>query len=156
MLRKIIKSVTILFVLLVAFLIVGHIDKEESKLEKLNIYRGNIADYHVIIEETMRDGVQMMSVNLELINEKETTSKPLLITGRDNSGKDQFEEIFIREKERNGYNFTRSRDGWTWNPCPGDKDKTPPFTFKQISWAQEELRIAMINVRNNEHLYSAF
>ena len=153
MFKKIVKSVALLFILLGLFFVIGGTNKEEPKLEKLNIYRGNLIDYHVIIEEIMKDGVQTMLVNLELINDKETALKPLLITGYYNADDGQFKEIFIREKEKNGYNFTRSKDGWTWSPYPTDKDKPSPFTFEQIACAQKKLRLAMNEIHNTEHLY---
>ena len=156
MLRKIVKLITILFILLVAFLIVGHTHKEESKPEKLSIYRGNLDDYHVIIEDVMRDSIYQRTVSLDLISDKEILFKPILIIGHYNADNGQFEEIFIRQKEQNGYNFTRSKDGWTWKTYPGDKDKTSPFSFKQISEAQEKLYLATARIYNAKHLYSTF
>lgn len=156
MFKKIVNpGMMILLILLGVFLVLGGTTKKEHKLEELTIFRGNITDYHVIVEDAMRDGIHQRTVIMELISDKEMLFRPILIIGRYNADNGQFEEIFIREKEKNGYNFTRSRDGWTWNPYPGDKDKSPPFTFEKIACAQKKLHLAMTKVHNNENLYSS-
>ena len=131
-------------------------ERERSPLEAWNTYTGKFLDYHVRIEDSMRDGIWERIVHLEPINGYEKPHpKPFAITGHDYDGDGIWEKIFIRSQSRDGYNAVRmAMWGWAWEPCSADKDRVKPFTNRQIEYALTHLNYAMERFHSAEHRVS--
>lgn len=154
--KAIVKLLVVLFCVFTTALISG-CGKSKPELEAWNVYNGELAAYHVEIDESMRDGIWTRMVHLEPVNGYEKPSpNPFAITGHDNDGDGQFDRVFIRELSVNGYNsvvFT-GRGKRIWEPCPADRGKVLPFTDEQVASAQTKLYLAMATVYNQKHVVS--
>lgn len=154
--KAIMKSLVVLLGVFAVALTSG-CRKSEPKLEAWNIYKGEFAAYHVVIDESMRGGVWTRLVHLEPTKGyEEPTPNPFAITGHDYDGDGQFDRVFIRELSVNGYNsvaFT-GKGKRAWELCPADKDKVQPFTDTQVASAQAQLYLAVATIHDQGHIIS--
>lgn len=134
------KTTVMIIAILVTFLMTSC--TKEPKLEAWNVYKGEVGNYKVEIDEVLRGGQWTVFVHLDLKKMK-GKAFPVAITGHDYDGDGGFERFFIREETVDGYNSVHfdTHGEIVWEPCSADEDKAPP-TRNLVNSAVHELYLA--------------
>jgi len=151
-------------IIAVGALIFARSDKQGDHLVTWNLYHGEFqtenATYNVEISEADRGQGFQRLVHLKLVGE----SGFIGITGHDYNDDEKWDRVFycgehelVGQHPKEGYTFgcnsvIRSKDGWVFEPCPGDEDIVQPFSDKVIDFAIAELNTVMEGMHNQEHL----
>lgn len=142
-----------LFVFLMTGFLISVPRVPEPVLQVWNIYRGEVGEYSVEIDESNYGRGLKRIVHLYPKGAPSWVS----ITGHDYNDDKEWDRVFRSgyPEQSNGANAVlHTRSGWKWEPCPADKDRVKPFTEEEIDFAIGELDKAMAEVYNIEHRVS--
>jgi hypothetical protein len=136
---------------LVGLVAVAGCSKKDDAPRDHKEYRGTIEGYAVRIEEDLvKEQKVKKFVYIEAIDEKKTV--PCSVTGHDYNADGEWDRIFIRSREINGYNsVVFMEDGKTkFEPCGADKDRVKMFSPEEMQQARALLKKADTAVYNEK------
>ena len=144
------KKSLILFGVLVlgvtAIVVVNKSSRDSDKLQAWNIYKGEVGEYAVEIDESNRGHGFSRIVHLR----PKGSPSYVGITGHDYDDDGKWDRVFYcgYPESVNGCNsFCITRSGErVWEPCPADKDRLQPFLLGEVIFAEEQLDKAMASV----------
>lgn len=161
------RGITILSVLALALAVVALVvtltkDERGQHLVTWNIYRGELQTestvYEVVIEEVNQGSLQR-HISLRPVGGPSYVG----ITGHDWNSDGHWDCLFycgnhdLVQSDPDGSvlgcnSVVRTKSGWTFKPCSGDKGVVEPFSDEAISFAIAELDAAMEQVHNEDNL----
>lgn len=136
----------VLVLAVVAIVVVSKGKRDSDKRQAWNIYRGEVGEYTVEINESNRGQGFNRIVHLR----RQSTPSYTGITGHDYDDDGKWDRVFYcgYPESVNGCNsFCITRSGErVWKPCPADKDRLQPFLLGEFIFAEEQLNKAMATI----------